>query len=67
MIDLKKVAQEVNNAYENSYTESGLVAALREVVFQLQYHHFGDGEDMVLDARAILEVANELEALGKDD
>jgi hypothetical protein len=64
MTDLKKVAQEVNNAYENSYVESGLVAALREVVFQLQYYNFGEcGEDMILDARAILDVADELEAL----
>jgi hypothetical protein len=64
MTDLKKVAQEVNNAYENSYTESGLVAALREVVYQLQYYNFGEcGEDMILDARAILDVADELEAL----
>jgi hypothetical protein len=64
MTDLKKVAQEVNNAYENSYTESGLVAALREVVFQLQYYNFGEcGEDMIIDARAILNVADELEAL----
>jgi hypothetical protein len=68
MTDFKKVAQEVNNAYENSYTESGLVAALREVVFQLQYYNFGEcGEDMIIDARAILDVADELEALGKDD
>jgi hypothetical protein len=64
MTDLKKVAQEVNNAYENSYVESGLVAALREVVYQLQYYNFGEcGEDMILDARAILDVADELEAL----
>jgi hypothetical protein len=63
MTDIKKVAQEVNNAYETTYTESGLVAALREIVFQLQYHNFGEGEDMILDARAILEVADELETL----
>jgi hypothetical protein len=64
MTDLKKVAQEVNNAYETTYTESGLVAALREVVYQLQYYNFGEcGEDMILDARAILDVADELEAL----
>jgi hypothetical protein len=68
MTDLKKVAQEVNNAYETTYTESGLVAALREVVYQLQYYNFGEcGEDMIIDARAILNVADELEALGKDD
>jgi hypothetical protein len=64
MTDLKKVAQEVNNAYETTYTESGLVAALREVVYQLQYYNFGEcGEDMIIDARAILDVADELEAL----
>jgi hypothetical protein len=64
MTDLKKVAQEVNDAYENSYTESGLVAALREVVYQLQYYNFGEcGEDMILDARAILDVCDELENL----
>jgi hypothetical protein len=64
MTDLKKVAQEVNNAYETTYTESGLVAALRELVFELQYYNSGEcGEDMILDARAILEVADELEAL----
>jgi hypothetical protein len=68
MTDLKKVAQAVNNAYETTYTESGLVAALREVVYQLQYYNFGEcGEDMIIDARAILDVADELEALGKDD
>lgn len=64
MTDMKKVAQEVNDAYENSYTESGLVAALREVVYQLQYYNFGEcGEDMILDARAILDVCDELENL----
>jgi hypothetical protein len=63
MTDLKKIAQRVNNAYETTYTESGLVAALRELVFELQYYNSGEGEDMILDARAILEVADELEAL----
>jgi hypothetical protein len=68
MTDLKKIAQRVNNAYETTYTESGLVAALRELVYQLQYYNFGEcGEDMIIDARAILDVADELEALGKDD
>jgi hypothetical protein len=63
MIDSKKVAQRVNSAYENSYTESGLVAALREVVFQLQYYNFDEGEDFVVSSRAILDVADELENL----
>ena len=42
--------------------EDGIVALLRELVNQLQYYNFGEGEDMILDARAILDVADELEA-----
>lgn len=62
MTNKKEVAQAVKDAYENSYTESGLVAALREVVYQLQYYNFGAcGEDVILDARAVLDVAEELE------
>jgi hypothetical protein len=64
MIDLKKVAQEVNNAYENSYTESGLVAALRVLTDELSYTMFLPGNDCrVIDARAVYKVADELEAL----
>ena len=40
-----------------------IAVALREVVYQLQYYNFGEGEDMILDARAILDVVDELEAL----
>ena len=54
-------AKRIMEAYETSYTESGLVAALRELVFQLQYYNTSEGEDMVLDARSILDVADELE------
>jgi hypothetical protein len=36
---------------------------LRELVNQLQYYNCLEGEDMVLDARAILDVADELEVL----
>ena len=66
MTNKKEVAQKVLEAYETSYTESGLVAALRELVAELQYYQFcrEEGvEDMVLDARAILDVADELENL----
>ena len=38
-----------------------VAATLREVVNQLQYYNCLEGEDMLLDARAILEVADELE------
>lgn len=56
MPDIKKVAQEVNDAYENSYTESGLVAALREVANQLQYYNPYEGTDMILDARDVYDL-----------
>jgi hypothetical protein len=36
---------------------------LRELVNQLQYYNCLEGEDMLLDARAILDVADELEVL----
>jgi hypothetical protein len=38
-------------------------AVIREAVNELQYYHFGDGEDMVVSARALYELANELEVL----
>jgi hypothetical protein len=70
MIEPKEVAQAVMKAYEEEDTYNfpidGVVAALREVVSQLQYYQFcrEEGvEDMVLDARAILDVCEELEKL----
>ena len=38
-----------------------ITVVLRELVNQLQYYNFGEGEDMILDARAILDIADELE------
>ena len=38
-------------------------AVIREAVNELQYYHFGDGEDMVVSARALYELADELEEL----
>jgi hypothetical protein len=63
MTNKKEVAQAVNEAYETSYTESGLVAALRQLVFELQYYNCLEGEDFLLDARDILDVCDELENL----
>lgn len=40
-----------------------IAVALREVVDLLHYYNFNEGEDMILDARAILDVADEVEAL----
>ena len=45
------------------YDENFIVSILRELVNQLQYYNFGEGEDMILDARAILDVCDELEEL----
>jgi hypothetical protein len=60
-------AQKIMKAYEAedtyNFPKDGVAAALREVVHQLQYYNFGEGEDMILDARAILDVVDELEAL----
>ena len=52
------IVQNLNN--------DALAAVLREVVFQLQYYRcceYEGAEDMVLDARVILDVADELENL----
>lgn len=40
-------------------------AVIREAVNELQYYQFGDGEDMVVSARALYELADALETLDK--
>ena len=64
MTKLSPKAHAIMEAYYDIDTteEEGIVALLREVVNQLQYYNFGEGEDMILDARAILDIADELEA-----
>ena len=63
-------AKQIMKAYEAedtyNFPKDGVVAAIREVVNQLQYYQCcGDegAEDMVLDARDILDVCDELEKL----
>jgi hypothetical protein len=65
MTKLSPKAHAIMEAYYNIDTteEDGIIALLREVVNQLQYYNFGEGEDMILDARAILDIADELEVL----
>ena len=70
MTDKKEVAQKVMEAYEAedtyNFPKDGVVATLRELVNQLQYYLYSKGEGvegMVLNARDILEVADELENL----
>ncbi len=41
--------------------KEALATAVREIVNEFQYYHFGDGEDMVVDARMLYELAEELE------
>jgi len=56
------VLDATNDAYDDAATvREGTAATLRELVFQLQYYNCLEGEDMILDARAILDVADELE------
>lgn len=40
-----------------------LVTAIREIVNELQYYNFREGEDMVVDARDLYDLADELEIL----
>jgi hypothetical protein len=73
MTNKKEVAQALKDAVKTLYqddkcAEMGwetdkptIVVALRELVNQLQYYNCLEGEDMLLDARAILDVADELE------
>ena len=43
-----------------------LADTLREVVFQLQYYNTSEGEDMILNARDILDLCDELENIEND-
>ena len=73
MTDLSPQAQAIVDAYDSAPfvdydigDRVSIAAVLREVVIQLQYYQCCEDEgveDMVLDARAILNVADELEAL----
>ena len=71
MTDLSPQAQAVLDAAYDAFSHGGgisdcIVSALRVLVIQLQYYQCCEDEgveDMVVDARAILDVADELEAL----
>lgn len=51
------------DTYLDPYSKKIIADILREVVNQLQYHNFGEGEDMIVDARALYDLATELENL----
>ena len=54
----------INNALKDSEdVRQALATVLRNVANEHQYYHFGNGEDMVVDARLLYELAEELECL----
>jgi hypothetical protein len=64
MTKLSPEAQAVLDAYEISYTKSGLVAALRALVGGNAYEVEGGGwYSLVIDVSDIYDIADELEAL----
>jgi len=69
MTNKKEVAQKVFEAFWKNEPHPcnvdgyEIANALRELVFQLQYYNCLEGEDFLLDARAILDVCDELENL----
>jgi hypothetical protein len=63
-------AQKIMKAYEAedtyNFPKDGVVAVIRAIVNEHQYYQFCDEagvEDMVVDARLLYELADELEAL----
>jgi len=69
MTNKKEVAQKVFEAFWKDEPHPcnvdgyEIANALRELVFELQYYNCLEGEDFLLDARAILDVCDELENL----
>jgi hypothetical protein len=75
MTNKKEVAQAIWDAFYSTFADervdftvqklndTALANVLREVANQLQYHNFGEGVDMIVDAHSLYEVADELEVL----
>jgi len=65
MTDLSPAAQAVLDAYETSYTESGLVAALRAAAMHLRSEEYaicnGSSYAMMIEVDDLLDLAAELE------
>ena len=51
------------DTYLDPYSKKIISDILRQLVFELQYYNCLEGEDFLLDARAILDVCEELENL----
>ena len=75
MTNKKELAQAIWDAFYSTFADervdftvqklnnTALANVLREVANQLQYHNFGEGVDMIVDAHSLYEVADELEVL----
>ena len=71
MTDLSPAAQAVSDAYETTYTETGLVAAIRELANQVvskpirlprDSYAGGAYDQRIIDHQQLLAIAAELEA-----
>ena len=71
MTDLSPAAQAVSDAYETTYTETGLVAAIRELANQVvskpirlprDSYAGGAYDQRIIDHQQLLAIATELEA-----
>ena len=73
MTNKKEVAQAILDSFYSTFADervdftvqklnnNAIANVLREVANQLQYHNFGEGVDMIVDAHSLYEVADELE------
>jgi hypothetical protein len=47
----------------DSYSRKIVADVIRDISSELQYYNFGEGADMIIDAQALYELADELEEL----
>lgn len=67
---MKKIAQKIWEAFCGELTQlptddvrEALATSIREVANEFQYQNFGEGEDMIIDARDLYDLSDELEVL----
>ena len=67
MTDEQTKTQAILDTYwKQKFRGNETLDTLREVVFQLQYYNTSEGEDMILNARDILDLCDELENIEND-
>ena len=52
-----------NGVKDSEDVRQGLSTAIREVANELQYYNTSEGEDMIIDARDLYDLATEIENL----